>query len=885
MNSINRRGRSATRTRPARHRRIRARFGIGVAAALALSLSCAVSALAASGGPGVSGPGFVTTPDSAPLGYAAPDGYTASQNGGLGVPAGSIKHVWVIVMENHAYESNFTGLNNNDYLSHVLPQYGAELTHYYGTGHSSLDNYLSMVSGQAPITDDQDDCGADGYTALAGATGSNYTGGIDTAGGSLASNGDYGQFASAAGPNAPAGDNGCVYPSSVPTLFNQLDAAGKSWKVYAQDMANTTSAAGQNAGVSACGAPDSSVGPVPSSSQPSNLKSAYPNDSSANANDQYVSKHNPLPWFESMLNSGECDSAHLGNLMDGSGDTLYNDLQAASSTPDLSYIVPDNCSNGHDAVCAGNNLSGMAADAPTDASEGTPINNVGGAYSSDLFLEHVIPEIMQSPAYTAGGLIAVVWDEAYPQFTYSSDSFVDSTTTSATAANSLQNDAAGETLFGKSLNWEPSGPNVPDVQSAVGQQMAGGPGYNEYLDRPGSAATAPLVGCSAGTPLGNGYATVTTGGCYTAGGSAGDTYNNVTGTVTVSGSTGGSITTPANGSYYNLIAPDDEGETVTLGGGVTGSDIDGDSGSTGPFYVGQVTSNLPAASTTTSTDTTSADQYGTASFQLVDADGNPVTLGGSTGSFPITLGAHTAATDPLYDAFDPANGGGDSGALLLSPYIKGGTVSNVYYNHYSLLRSIEDMFDVSGGSGSATGYTGPVNVSTGVDGNGHLGYAAQPGLDPFGTDVFSNSPFDTTTDTTTDTVTNTVTTPGPTVTATNTVTTPGATVTQTGTVTNQGPTSTDSFFDVLPGTTVTHTTTITHTTTVAGVECVVPDVVGDSLTEARQLLIAAQCALGSVKGPKAKHGYTQVVNAASPTVGTTKKRGTKVTLTVALSKR
>ena len=37
-------------------------------------------------------------------------------------------------------------------------------------------------------------------------------------------------------------------------------------------------------------------------------------------------------------------------------------------------------------------------------------------------------------------------------------------------------------------------------------------------------------------------------------------------------------------------------------------------------------------------------------------------------------------------------GGGDVGAVLLSPCIKPGTVSTVPYNHYSMLRSVEDIF-------------------------------------------------------------------------------------------------------------------------------------------------------------------------------------------------
>ena len=372
---------------------------------------------------------------------------------------------------------NFTGLNNNDYTSKTLPAAGALLTHYYGTGHSSLDNYLSMTSGQAPVTDTQNDCGT-GYSAMSGT--------VDTTG-TPTSNGNYGQFDSAVGPNAPAGDNGCVYPSTVPTLFNQLDAAGKTWKVYAQDVDNVTGAstapngesvatAGQNAGVGSCGAPYSTVGTAPQAGQSSNPGSTVKGSASGTAptGDSYVAKHNPLGWYESVLGSGDCTSTHLAPLF-GTNDQLDTDLQSDSTTPAFSFVVPNNCNDGHDAMCTSNNLSGEAANAPTNAAEGTPINEVGGAYAQDLALEHIVPEIMSSPAYSDGGLIAIVWDEAYPQFTYSSDSFIDSTQSAATAFNSVTNDSAGETLFGRSLNWEPSGPNTPNVQSQVGQQMSSAP--------------------------------------------------------------------------------------------------------------------------------------------------------------------------------------------------------------------------------------------------------------------------------------------------------------------------------------------------------------------------------------------------------------------------
>jgi hypothetical protein len=44
------------------------------------------------------------------------------------------------------------------------------------------------------------------------------------------------------------------------------------------------------------------------------------------------------------------------------------------------------------------------------------------------------------------------------------------------------------------------------------------------------------------------------------------------------------------------------------------------------------------------------------------------------------------------------------------------------YNHYSFLRSMEDLFGITTG---------------GTDGQGHLGYAAASGLKPFGSDLFA----------------------------------------------------------------------------------------------------------------------------------------------------
>ena len=594
-------------------------------------------------------------------------GWRSFHRDGLGIRPGKIKHVWLIVLENKAYDATFTGLNNNTYLWQTLPSQGALLTNYYGTGHSSLDNYLSLASGQAPEPDDQSDCPA--YDSFAGS--------VDMTG-SLWSNPNYGQMTSAAGPNAAPGANGCVYPASVPTLFNQLDAAHVSWKGYAQDLGNTdASGPAHDAGTQYCGAPDATVGPTGASG------TAYPNPSSANGTDQYVAKHFPFPWFESILQSGDCNSAHIANLFDPNNG-LYHDLQSEATTPAFSWISPNNCSDGHDAVCHGNNLSGGFSDPNTP---NAPVNYTGGLYSADLFLEHVIPEIEASPAFRDGGLIDITFDEAYPPFTYSSDSFSNSTIVAPDAATSVADDSAAENLFGRNVPWEPTGPNTPLAKNAQGQELYPGPGYNEYLDRPSTCVAQTIPSQPAGTCI--------LGGGGQVPGAATETATAASGTSTIAD---------------NSIVATDPGRTVTGSGIPPGA------------FVGQVTDTPVTA--TAPNGSGPGDTVDTGSFTLVDASGYPLYTTGPVTS--IVLGARPPSTDPLYDATDATTGGGDTGSVLISPYIHPGTVSTVYYNHYSWLRTMEDLFRVA-------------PYSPGLDGAGHIGYAAQPGLAPFGRDVFTNA--------------------------------------------------------------------------------------------------------------------------------------------------
>ena len=357
--------------------RIRSR-ALLVTAAAALAASAAGIAPAVASSP--SGPGLAYTPPP-------------------------IKHVWNIILENKSYEASFTGLNNNSYLWQTLPSYGLLQRQYYGTSHFSQGNYLSMVSGQATSPGPQEDCPL--YNETGPAT--------------RVPDGQYKLQHVTAGKDGSYFDGslqpGCVFPQQVKTLFNQFDVAHVSYKGYMQDM-----------GVDPAREPDRCGNPLgaqpgPAVVNPGGSEGPYAAPGSIDnptdtPDDAYVSKHNPFPWFHSLLDNGDC--ARQVVPLAGS---LLADLQSEKTTPAFSWITPNNCSDAHDATCKGDNLSG-GSNALTGVKH-KPLNTQGGLYAADLFLRQVIPTIMASPAYQDGGLIVVNFDEGFPPYTIYGNSIAD----------------------------------------------------------------------------------------------------------------------------------------------------------------------------------------------------------------------------------------------------------------------------------------------------------------------------------------------------------------------------------------------------------------------------------------------------------------------------
>lgn len=251
-----------------------------------------------------------------------------------------IRHVFVIVLENQSYDVTFGKDAPAPYLSRTLPQQGALLTQYYGIGHFSLDNYIAMISGQPPNEDTQRDC---------------Y---------------DYNEFVLRSpklDAKGRAVGHGCLYPSFVKTLPDQLEAKGLTWRGYMEDMGNIPSREAPACGHAPIGAKDA-------------LERAVPGD-------QYAAKHDPFVYFHAIIDDrARCD-AHVVAL-----DHLAADLAGDTTTPNYAYIVPNICNDGHDHPCI----------------DGLP----GGLPAANAFLRKWVPVVLNSPAYKKDGLLIITFDEA-----------------------------------------------------------------------------------------------------------------------------------------------------------------------------------------------------------------------------------------------------------------------------------------------------------------------------------------------------------------------------------------------------------------------------------------------------------------------------------------
>ncbi len=220
-----------------------------------------------------------------------------------------IRHVFVLMLENQSYEYTFGDRSVAPYLARTLPARGALLRQYHGIGHYSLDNYLALISAQAPNDETQMDCLVFSEFRPTAAT-------LDA--------------------NGQLHGAGCVYPPVVKTLPDQLEAAGLTWRAYLEDMGLNPARERSTCAHVGVGQPE--------------------NTDAAQIGDQYANKHNPFVYFHTIIDDrARCD-AHVVNL-----DLLAADLEDPARTPNYVFITPNLCHDGHDDPCVDGQRGGLRA--------------------------------------------------------------------------------------------------------------------------------------------------------------------------------------------------------------------------------------------------------------------------------------------------------------------------------------------------------------------------------------------------------------------------------------------------------------------------------------------------------------------------------------------
>ncbi len=309
---------------------------------------------------------------------------------------GGLDHVFLIIMENQS-DTYLIGNPNAPFIN-AYRQAANQAVNYFAVGHPSLPNYLEIVGGS--------NFGVDGDYPPAWLNG----GCIDNAPGSAdcrkavppiaASGNDNTVVATASDssqcngqirvPEAAAPEpNNCALHDYAATTFtpktiaDQLVAKAKSWKAYEESLPSV------QPGLAGVNYSDGAF----SNLSPSSAFAAGP------IQKLYAVKHNPFVYFRAVQ-LGEEPQLSLDRVKDFDGPFgLWADLQSGSS-PNFSFIVPNQCNDMHGWV------TGAPAICSTQA--GKPLLIAAG----DAEIRKIVTGIKASASWKQGrNAIVLVWDE------------------------------------------------------------------------------------------------------------------------------------------------------------------------------------------------------------------------------------------------------------------------------------------------------------------------------------------------------------------------------------------------------------------------------------------------------------------------------------------
>jgi len=168
-------------------------------------------------------------------------------------------------------------------------------------------------------------------------------------------------------PYGLAKSDGCLYPPNFLTLGDQLTNRGLTWRGYMDEI------------------------PGPCSPLKNNPKPGT----------HYARKHNPFVFFQSLIFSGQCAANDVGL------DALSADLSDPARTPNLVYVTPNECNDGHT-----NCVNGHPPVPVIPGEAFTPYDTYFELQQEDAFLKQVVPKILAAPAYKQNGLLVITYDES-----------------------------------------------------------------------------------------------------------------------------------------------------------------------------------------------------------------------------------------------------------------------------------------------------------------------------------------------------------------------------------------------------------------------------------------------------------------------------------------
>jgi phospholipase C len=319
-----------------------------------------------------------------------------------GVP--HLDHVFVIMMENHAYGQVIGNPNmpfTNEYANKVN-----SARNYFAVGHPSLTNYLEVVGGSNfGIRDDNSPDWHDsnctpniiGVTVSLESTSTAicpiYASGTDAATPAI----DYSNETS--GPPGDIDIDGMLGYAANPntvgeTIADELVAADMTWKSYQESLPPT--GAGQ---VNVADGLISNLVDIPTLLPGSGL-------TNSSLIGLYAVKHNPFAYFQNVQ-EGTDPNLSLERMAGFQGkEGLFADL-ASDHVPSYSFVVPNQC---HDQHGRGNAGPECEYD-PND--NGTLVGlNPALMYEGDLAIQTLVTAIHQSNVWQRGKTaIVIVWDE------------------------------------------------------------------------------------------------------------------------------------------------------------------------------------------------------------------------------------------------------------------------------------------------------------------------------------------------------------------------------------------------------------------------------------------------------------------------------------------